>query len=182
MPFTFFPEKITQAAAIILSDSPNATMSYMKLIKLMYIADRESIAETRSPITGDRPVAMRHGPVLSTLYDYIMLRDVPGVEIWEEFIQTHGLELRLVDSPGDDRLCPYETEKLREITRRHKDDSQWDVRNLTHDFAEWKRNDPGHSSQDIPLRHIADALGIEDIDELLQEREDSEYFTELFEG
>jgi hypothetical protein len=40
-------------------------MEYVRLLKLLYIADREMMAEAGAPVTGDRAVAMDHGPVLS---------------------------------------------------------------------------------------------------------------------
>lgn len=39
-------------------------MSYLRMLKLLYLADRESLKETGHTITGDRVVAMEHGPVL----------------------------------------------------------------------------------------------------------------------
>ncbi len=173
--------KAVQATSILLKPSPDMTMSYMKLIKLLYIADRESIKETRAPITGDRPVAMPHGPVLSSIYDFIMKRDRPGIETWEQFFETAGIDIVLLNEPGTDELCPYEVDKLREIAARYADHTQWDLRDLTHEFDEWKRNDPGHSSQAIPLEHIIDAVGLSnEIDEILQDREDSKYFASIF--
>jgi hypothetical protein len=35
--------------------------------KLLYLADRESLKKTGRPITGDRVVAMEHGPVLRSV-------------------------------------------------------------------------------------------------------------------
>ena len=39
-------------------------MAYIKLIKLMYLADRRCLIETGFPITGDRMVSMPKGPEL----------------------------------------------------------------------------------------------------------------------
>ncbi len=46
-------------------------MSYMKLIKLLYLADREALARWGRPITTDTYVAMKHGPVLSYILNLI---------------------------------------------------------------------------------------------------------------
>lgn len=58
MSYHFSTLRAAQATAILLKLSPNHSMPYMKLVTLLYIADRESIRDTGSPITGDTYVAM----------------------------------------------------------------------------------------------------------------------------
>jgi uncharacterized phage-associated protein len=41
----------------------------LKLLKLMYLADRKSLLETGVPITGDSISALDKGPVLSQTYN-----------------------------------------------------------------------------------------------------------------
>ena len=62
--------KIVQAAAVLLKEEAGQ-MTRLRLLKLLYIADRESLAETLRPISGDDVVAMDHGPVLSSTYKLI---------------------------------------------------------------------------------------------------------------
>ena len=47
------------------------SMPMLKVLKLMYLADRTSLIETGFPITGDTVVAMDKGPVLSKTYDHL---------------------------------------------------------------------------------------------------------------
>lgn len=61
MEFIFDEHKATQAAAYLLRRG-GGRMRYMKLIKLLYLADRTALIETGSPITGDRFVAMKLVP------------------------------------------------------------------------------------------------------------------------
>ena len=49
-------------------DSVDA-MSYMRLLKLLYLAERKSLAETGRPILGDRTIAMQQGPVMEATGD-----------------------------------------------------------------------------------------------------------------
>ena len=67
--------KTIQASAVLLKADPNHSMSRLRLLKLLYIADRESLTERARPITGDYPVAMDHGPVLSNTYNLIKGED-----------------------------------------------------------------------------------------------------------
>ena len=53
-------------------------MSYMKLIKLLYLADREALLRWGRPITFDAYVSMDRGPVLSSVLDLINGGTAPG--------------------------------------------------------------------------------------------------------
>jgi uncharacterized phage-associated protein len=66
--FRFNIEKTIQAIAAFLHFHGSKEMSYLRMLKLLYLADRESLKETGRTITGDRVVAMEHGPVPSCAY------------------------------------------------------------------------------------------------------------------
>src|SRR3972149_552546 len=72
--FPFRERKAAQAAAHLLRLHGGA-MYYILLIKLLYLADRQSLIETGQPITGDRLVSMDWGPVVSQTLTLIS----PGV-------------------------------------------------------------------------------------------------------
>ena len=67
----FSVERTAQAAAVLLRRADGHRMPYIRLLKLLYVADRESVRGTGFPITGDDPCAMRRGPVLSITHDLI---------------------------------------------------------------------------------------------------------------
>ncbi len=66
--FQFSCTKAAQAAAVLLKRAGGSMDKYI-FIKMLYIADRESMGRWGEPITGDSAVSMEHGPVLSTIYD-----------------------------------------------------------------------------------------------------------------
>jgi Protein of unknown function (DUF4065) len=70
-------------------------MEYVRLLKLLYIADREMMAEAGAPVTGDRAVAMDHGPVLSHVYDLVKGKAARARE-WAHLIRTtyHWVAMR----------------------------------------------------------------------------------------
>src|SRR5688572_14417051 len=76
--------KTVQATAVLLQAAPGERMSYMRLLKLLYLADRRMMRETGSPITFDRVVAMKHGPVLSETYSLIK-GEHPDAGVWSRF-------------------------------------------------------------------------------------------------
>ena len=162
MPFDFNRTKTTQAVAFLLKQSPQHRESYMKIIKELYIADRESLKETGRPITGDKFVAMKRGPVLSHVYNLIKGVHAESPE-WTKFIRKRMWDIKLVADPGIGKLCRYEMDKLAEVWERYKTRDKWRVVDLTHEFPEWLKNspkkNPGRLSKPIPLSDVLDAIG-----------------------
>jgi hypothetical protein len=54
--------KTIQAICLLLKAMKTDRLEYISILKILYIADRESLAERGAPITGDVPVAMKNGP------------------------------------------------------------------------------------------------------------------------
>jgi uncharacterized phage-associated protein len=150
-------QKTLQAIALLLDQAPNKKMKYLKLLKLLYIADRETLQDKGHPITGGRMSAMKHGPVNSFACDFV--RGATPVPVWNRNIQLAGYFATLAASPGTDSLSRYEIRKLTEVFERYKHLTEYQLRDLTHGFAEWIKNNPGNSSRTIPLRDILDAVG-----------------------
>jgi len=64
-------------------------IDYLRLLKLLHIADREWLAETGESITGDRAYAMKYGPVLSSIYDLVKGNGSRAGER-DDYIYTEG--------------------------------------------------------------------------------------------
>jgi len=165
MPFGFDRRKAIQAVAFLLKQRPERRDSYGRLLKVLYIADRESIKETGTPITGDRFVAMEHGTMLSHLYD-LAARKVSSQILagsdhreWNKYITPIGAHvIRLIADPGDGALCEYEVKKLNEVADRYRDYTFGDMKNVTHNLPEY--HDPGKTSKLISLRDFLCAVGM----------------------
>src|ERR1700692_2783749 len=99
MPRKLDVRKTVQAVAVLLHSDRCDRMSYLRLLKLLYIADRESLAETGRSMTGARFLAMPPGPVLSEVYNLVAAapRDAAG---WSEFLRKDGYQLELFHDPG----------------------------------------------------------------------------------
>jgi uncharacterized phage-associated protein len=170
MHFRFNFEKTLQATGVLLGLDGDR-MEYMRLLKLLYIADREMLAETGAPITGDRALAMRHGPVLSQVYDLIKGQAARAGE-WEHYVRSvnHNVELR--NPIGRGKLNRAEVEKLQEVTERYQDDTVWDICGETHEFPEWKRNYVENTSATITWEEALEAQGKADIIEAVEKEEE----------
>src|SRR6266700_2113944 len=97
----FNETKATQAAAQFLR-LRGGGMSFIKLIKLLYLADREALIRWGRPITTDSYVSMDNGPVVNRMYS--LIRDEPApscVNIWSRFISdAENYEVHLLRDPG----------------------------------------------------------------------------------
>jgi len=151
--------KAIQAAGVLLRETPSRRMTKLRLLKLLYIADRESLKNTGRPITGDRVVAMSYGPVLSELYDCIK-GTACHLASWQEFFRSEDLDVCMEKSPTTDDLCRYEIETLQRVSRERRDKGEWEIVEETHKFDEWK--DPGGTSRPISFKDILKAVGWKD--------------------
>ena len=189
MGFRFEIKKVIQEVGFLCRLSGNNRIDIMKLLKLLYLVDRESLKEAGYPITGDTHVAMKYGPVLSRVYDLAKGRpDWPYKNqdelVWGEHFKTECLyDLCLIKDPGEDEMSPYEIELIKKIFDTYRHMSQFELRDLTHSFPEWIKNDPGESSKPIPLEDILDAVGLsEDKEEILDALSEEEYYDRFFAG
>ncbi len=144
MQLRFNFEKSLQAAGVLLR-LEEGRMPYMRLLKLLYVADREMLAATASSITNDRGHAMKHGPVLSHIYNLIK-QSGPRFDEWSRSIQTQGYAVKMTADPGRGLLSRGEIEKLTEVSERYRSRDQWELSELTHEFPEWKAHWPDDAS------------------------------------
>lgn len=156
----FHTIKVIQAAAVLLREHAGR-MSRLRLLKLLCIADRENLAETLRPITGDRVVAMDHGPVPSRTYDLLKRRDSDSL-LWDRYIAQEGpQDHRLIEDPGVGKLTRREVDRLHRVSETRREMNDYDIAVETQGFEEWVRNKPPQGgSQPIPLDDVLRALDL----------------------
>ncbi len=153
--FTFNERKAVQAAARFISHS-GGEMNYLALMKLLYLADREALIRLGRPITGDKVVAMKHGPVLSRVFDLVSRkkRSLPASQ-WHKFIprpNAYVCTVKFSDLPDVSALSEAETAIIDEVFARHRGKSEWELVEFTHSLPEW--HDPKDSSVPIAYEDI----------------------------
>ena len=146
MRFFFDEHRAAQAASILLERS-GGTMPYIKLIKLLYLADRAALIETGSPITGDRYVSMTFGPVLSKVLNLIKQASPREDSIWHRYVRRENFDAVLVGKAECDLLAEFDVDLLNAIFESYGNWRSWAVVNHTHALPEW--TDPGETS--IPI-------------------------------
>ena len=64
----FNERKVAQMAAFFLQQA-GGTLNILKLMKLLYLSEREAMNRYGEPLSYDAMVSMPHGPVLSMTYE-----------------------------------------------------------------------------------------------------------------
>lgn len=159
-------------------------MSYMKLIKLLYLVEREALTRFGAPLTYDSYVSMPYGPVLSATLDRINEPEMYVGGYWEQHITPkHDFEvaLKAPDAPiPNDQLSQAEEALIDEVFERYGHMSRWDLVTLTHALPEW--TDPQGSSLPINPEDIllSEGYSEEDVAEMRAEWEEAAYAASLF--
>jgi uncharacterized phage-associated protein len=161
-PTLYRADKAIQVAARLL-ELRGGNMSYLKLIKLMYIIDRESLFRRGATITSDVYVSMKYGPVLSNTYSLIC----EGTEQengWDAYIETAKHDVHLLKSAGTEALSEAECALIDEVFAQYGSKSRWELVEYVHTFPEWRN--PKGSVVPITIEDMLNALNI------TQERQD----------
>lgn len=162
-----FDELKTAQAAAYLVAKEGGKMSHLKLMKLLYLADRESYKVFNTSITGDSYCSMPYGPVLSTTLNLIngYVRFDKNWNKWISDKADHcvGSDYSIANDPDLDdldELSRNDISILTEIYEKFGGYNQWELVDYTHDpinIPEWK--DPQGSSMPIHLDTLLTYLG-----------------------
>lgn len=182
----FSEEKTAQIAAYFLRQR-GGKMSYLKLMKLLYLADRESMARFDEPMTDDAWISMKLGPVLSNVLDLFQGSSLGGA--WEKWISTAGgFDVRMARNIDDleelDELSEADIDILEAVWVEHGHKTRWELVDFTHRHcAEW--NDPMNSAKPISPQDVFVALGRDPDEanelaaELFQRRNNRQFLSRL---
>ena len=129
-------------------------------MKLLYLADRESVKRYGESITGDALCSMPQGPVLSTTYD--LMKGERHAAEWDRLIRDAApLGLRDGVTPESlDDLSEADVEIIGAIWGRYGSMSDAELVEYAHSLPEW--TDPGGSSVPIDFHTLLKAVGIPD--------------------
>ena len=163
----FNARKAAQVVAYLANKEADARLNILKAIKLVYLADRESIRQSGFPILEDDYFSMPHGPVNS-----MTLRLANGQAKhpdWAALIEgraNHDLALTQTGRSCDwDELSEFDMRCLDLVWEQFGPLDRFSLRDWTHDpdnIPEWE--DPKRSSAPIPIERILEAMGIDNAD------------------
>lgn len=177
--FNFNERKAVQVAARLLAHN-GGEMNYMALMKLLYLVDREALLRFGRPVTGDQVVAMRHGPVLSRVFDLVSQKKqrLPK-SLWHRFIprpSAYVYTVRFSGVPDASGLSEAELALTDEVFARHRDKTEWELVEFTHELPEW--SDPKRTAKPIPFEAIlrAGRKSKADIESIAREAAADDFF------
>ena len=151
-------------AAYFLGRADGHTMEHVKLMKLMYLADRECMDQYWFPISYDEYYSMKMGPVLSMTLD--LMSNNEGAEAqadWGEWVSTKkGNNVSLQkDGVSEGDLNEIADEEMAVMNKVFDAFGSWTMRALidyTHNELEEYEEVSG-GRLEIPLKRIYEALG-----------------------
>lgn len=136
-------------------------MPHLKLMKLMYLADRKSYDLYGESISNDRACSLDYGPVLSTTLNIIGGYVRPHPDGWLAWISDKADNrvslVRPCERKALDELSDADIEILDEIFDTYGHMDRWELVRYTHTLPEWV--DPEGSSLPIATQDILHALG-----------------------
>lgn len=159
---------IRKAAHVVafFAREAGGSINVLKLAKLVYLADRQHLADFEYSITNDQFVSMPHGPVNSITLSLISGTDDEREE-WSSVVTDRaghevGAAREFTDADLDE-LSLAELQTLAKVWSDFGGMSQYAVRDWTHNHCpEWE--DPKGSSEPLPLERILKFLGKENAD------------------
>jgi len=148
---TFNVEKAAQITAYFALRA-GGSIDELKVLKLVYIAERAYLDAYELPLTGDTLIATSHGPVLAETLDHVN-GSIPLNLEWKRYIGArvhHAVQAALgLSIDALDHLSIAAIEVLDEVWAKHGHLDGFALRDLTHDeFAEW-------SDSNGPARQIS---------------------------
>lgn len=188
--YNFDVEKLVQAIAYLSSRGVTG-LDKLKIVKLLFLADKKHLLEIGRPILGDWYSCMPYGPVPSQAYNII--RDVidadpemrPAAE--ERFMEFFSVDtarkhaaLVAKKAPDLDVFSDSEIRALDEVIEKYGRYTGGELIDLTHDDPIWiipdkTQRKPG-SSVEIPYELFFEVNGAEDMLEFARGQQENRDF------
>jgi uncharacterized phage-associated protein len=181
----WFNERKAAQVAAFFCEKEGGAISVLKLMKLIYLSDRESMAQCGFPITNDYFVSMPHGPVNSMTLNLINGNSDEKKNGWNELISDradHMVGLSRARTEADiEELSEFEIEVLETVWTEFGKMGRWEIRDWTHaNCPEWE--DPSGSCTPIPHERVLKFLKIEGADEIAAEISELRHVESVFNG
>lgn len=167
----FREDKATALAYWLIKKAGGGSMPHKKLMKLLYLYEREQLRSKGLTLIGDRFVNMDEGPVLSETYNCMKppKDGHPLTEtgtVWRQFLSPiNNFQIsRRADLPVESVLTKKQMKQAEELWDTYGKMSEKDLILFTHGLPEW--HDPKGSSEVLDLLPVFLDFGYERDDAL----------------
>lgn len=152
----FKEHKTTQIAALLVKYSGGEVDLY-KLIKLIYLIDRESLKRRGHPVTFDRPYNLPLGPTPGHTY-HLIWNPWDGAYWSRSFSLPNKNIIRLLNNDtGEGELSQFEMNLISEVYEEFGNQSFKELKKYVHSLPEF--DDLGHSSKPMDWNRLLKAVG-----------------------
>ncbi len=182
MTFNFSIEKTLAATGFVMA-LEGGKCNLIKLIKILYFADRIALQSWHRTITGDKFFSMKNGPIVSTAYDLAKGTAPKKLQsLWDEYIgpRQHNT-IPLIKMPDTDVLSEAEERILADAHAKISPMRTGQLIEWCHKFPEW--SDPEGSSVRIDPKSVlrlTTVLTSKDIDAIEEEVDHSNFMATAF--
>lgn len=160
------PEKAAQTIAYF-AKREGGSINVLKVIKLIYLADRESVRHRGHPIQNEPRFSLPHGPVNSTTLDHLNGAYRDSQPIWQSVLDARaGNNVGLADGNLSEdkleKLSKRELGILNDVWEQVGHMDRFDLADWTHipeNVPEWE--EPNGSRKGISLERIMAAVGLD---------------------
>jgi uncharacterized phage-associated protein len=168
----WFPTRKAAQVVAYFADRAGGSINILRATKLVYLADRRSMADREHPITGDNFVSMPFGPVNTYTYSYMNGQADDRNDQWREFIaprQNNDIPLaRKIKVDDLDELSKADLKVLETTWEEFQDSDRFELADWTHRYCpEWR--DPKGSSIPIDFATVFKKLKKDDPIELAEQ-------------
>jgi uncharacterized phage-associated protein len=144
-----FDEHRAAQAASILLERAGGSMDYLKLVKLLYLADRAALIETEMTITLDHYASMKHGPTPCQVLELILQEHPAEDSIWHRYVKRQYFDALLCGRAESNQMSKSNVDMLNDIYETYGKLRHSQVVSLTQALPEWQ--DPGDVDASIPI-------------------------------
>lgn len=164
MPYN--PEKAAQTIAYFAMRE-GGSINVLKVIKLVYLADRESLRLRGHPIQDEPRFSLPHGPINSTTLDHLNGAYRENQPVWQKVLKDRadnkvGLTNKGLTEAELDMLSTRELSILNDVWDKLGHMDRFDLADWTHvpeNVVEWQ--DPNGSRRTISLERMMAAVGLD---------------------
>lgn len=154
----FQDDVATAITGFFLGKAYKNELNDLRLMKLLYLAEREAMITLGAPLTDAHFSSLPKGPVLSEVLS--LMQGKLSSDIWSEHVEfvphsgkvSNHLKL-LKPIPVEDYLSFEEVRLLHYIWGKYQYKDKWDLVNLTHEFPEWDKSvaEPDAICKSVPI-------------------------------
>ena len=130
-------KKSIQVMNYFANKTDSKAINRLKVMKLIWIADKFHLLNYGRTITRDNYFALPHGPVPSSTLN--LSRNETKEKYISEFLESHALTIKSIKPSETNLFSKSDIEVLDLVWSKFCDLTPKEIRDLSHEYPEWKK-------------------------------------------